>query len=375
MRRTVAGAAVLALALLVTVAPSVNAAGRFTDDNGNVHEPMIEAVAAEGVTGGCGPALYCPTSPVSRGQMASFLSRALQLGPATADHFADDAGSPHEDAINRVASAGIATGRADGTFGPSENVERRQMASFIARGFNVGPTDRDYFADDNGDVHEDNINRLARAEITGGCGGLNYCPLSSVLRDQMASFLGRALGLAPLTPGTTIYEGSGDQVPAIVKPTAGEPALATITHTGSSNFAVWEFNAAGEQGNLLVNEIGNYSGTVLIDAPLFDDGDTTRLEIEADGNWRVVVRPLSDARRFGGPISGAGDDVLVYTGMAQFARLTHNGSSNFAIWSYGADDADLVVNEIGNYDGVKSFPRGERIIEITADGSWTIAPQ
>ena len=42
---------------------------------------FIEALAAAGITGGCGasPPLYCPDNPLTRGQMAVFLSRALGL--------------------------------------------------------------------------------------------------------------------------------------------------------------------------------------------------------------------------------------------------------------------------------------------------------
>ena len=39
----------------------------------------VEALAAAGITGGCGTGIYCPTNPVTRGQMAVFLSIALGL--------------------------------------------------------------------------------------------------------------------------------------------------------------------------------------------------------------------------------------------------------------------------------------------------------
>lgn len=39
----------------------------------------IEALAAAGMTAGCNASLYCPDNPVTRGQMAVFLSRALGL--------------------------------------------------------------------------------------------------------------------------------------------------------------------------------------------------------------------------------------------------------------------------------------------------------
>ena len=40
---------------------------------------FIEALAASGVTGGCGGGKYCPDAPLTRGQMAVFLSKALGL--------------------------------------------------------------------------------------------------------------------------------------------------------------------------------------------------------------------------------------------------------------------------------------------------------
>jgi hypothetical protein len=42
---------------------------------------FIEALYASGITGGCSgaPPLYCPDNPVTRGQMAVFLAKALGL--------------------------------------------------------------------------------------------------------------------------------------------------------------------------------------------------------------------------------------------------------------------------------------------------------
>jgi hypothetical protein len=39
----------------------------------------VEALAASGITAGCGSGNYCPDAPLSRGQMAVFLSKALGL--------------------------------------------------------------------------------------------------------------------------------------------------------------------------------------------------------------------------------------------------------------------------------------------------------
>jgi hypothetical protein len=39
----------------------------------------VEALAASGITGGCGSGNYCPDAPLTRGQMAVFLAKALGL--------------------------------------------------------------------------------------------------------------------------------------------------------------------------------------------------------------------------------------------------------------------------------------------------------
>jgi hypothetical protein len=40
---------------------------------------FIEALAASGITGGCGGGNFCPDAPMTRGQMAAFLAKALGL--------------------------------------------------------------------------------------------------------------------------------------------------------------------------------------------------------------------------------------------------------------------------------------------------------
>jgi hypothetical protein len=39
----------------------------------------VEALGVSGITGGCGGGNFCPDQPLTRGQMAVFLSRALGL--------------------------------------------------------------------------------------------------------------------------------------------------------------------------------------------------------------------------------------------------------------------------------------------------------
>jgi uncharacterized protein YjiK len=179
----------------------------FVDDNDSVHEGYINALAVAGITVGCNPpsnTLYCPGDLVTRAQMASFLQRAFDLAPNPTDFFADDDGSVHEGNINSIAAAGITLGcnpPVNDRYCPTEAITRGQMASLLVRALGLDPSSVDSFVDDDGSVHEGNINSIAAAGITLGCNppvNDRFCPGNSLTRGQMASLLGRALELEPL---------------------------------------------------------------------------------------------------------------------------------------------------------------------------------
>ena len=164
----------------------------FTDIGSSPFYGDIEWLVDQGITSGCSTTRFCPTAAVTRAQMASFLVRALDLPATSRDYFRDDETSPHEADINRLAAAGIASGCDTGRFCPGAKVSREQMASFLSRALALGSASRDYFGDDERSMHEVNINRVAAAAITGGCATARYCPTSTVTREQMAAFLHRA---------------------------------------------------------------------------------------------------------------------------------------------------------------------------------------
>jgi hypothetical protein len=189
----------VAIPLLVrTPAIAIDVNGTFTDDDGNKHEPYIEAIAAAGITTGCTSTHYCPGDTVTRAQMASFLARTLELDPEAGGPFTDIGGSVHAGAINAIYEAGITTGCTPTRYCPSEAVRRDQMASFLARAFDLDPENDGPFTDVTGNLHEENINAIFEAGITTGCTATLYCPHKSLPRDEMATFLGRAKPLQPI---------------------------------------------------------------------------------------------------------------------------------------------------------------------------------
>jgi hypothetical protein len=259
-----------AMALLIPMVVLAGAAvagvppgGTFVDDDGNIHEGSIEAIAAEGITKGCNPPIndvYCPAGSVTRGQMAAFLVRALKLPASPTDHFTDDDGSVFEADINRLAEAGITKGCNPPTndlYCPDGKVTRGQMAAFLVRAF--GYTDDGgggLFTDTSGSIFARDIDRLATAGVTKGCNppvNDRYCPESLVLRDQMASFLTRALGLSPMVPPVGfigIFENFDP-------PPDNSHVTLTIGPTGSDHKV--EVVVFDEAGTVCLNNFGEFS--------------------------------------------------------------------------------------------------------------------
>jgi hypothetical protein len=178
--------------IFVKLCDSAGSTGSFSDIGSSPFKPEIEWLVGEQIAAGCSATRYCPASSVTRAQMASFLKRALDLPAARRDYFWDDNGSIHEDDINRLTASGVAGGCGGGEYCPNASVNRGQMASFLARALGLPSTGRDYFWDDDGSMHESDINRLAAAGIVGGCASGRYCPSSAVTREQMAAFIERA---------------------------------------------------------------------------------------------------------------------------------------------------------------------------------------
>ncbi len=84
------------------------------------------------------PSVYGPRDTLTRAQMASLLDRTYELlGGDTArdapDRFRDDEGNVHEVAIDRLAALGVTSGVTTDAFAPARDVQRDQMASFLSR--------------------------------------------------------------------------------------------------------------------------------------------------------------------------------------------------------------------------------------------------
>ena len=183
-------------------------AGYFSDDDGSVHEPALDALASRGVLAGieCGDGLICPGDPLKRWEMAVWLVRVVDgAEPGAADNpsFSDvDYDAWWAPFVERLFEMGVTVGcrRDPLQYCPDGSVTRAQMATFLKRAFDLEPAPAAGFTDVSGGTHGANIDALAAAGAIVGCSRdpLRYCPTRSVTRAQMATFLARALGLIEL---------------------------------------------------------------------------------------------------------------------------------------------------------------------------------
>ena len=153
----------------------------------------------------CAVDRFCPDDPISRRIMAVWLGRLVfGFGPAVVDstRFADvEPGSWWGSYVEKMAELEITRGCSlnPALYCPDQPVTRAQMASFLTRAFALSPAEPAVFTDTVGNVHSTNIDALAAEGITLGCAThpALYCPDRPVTRAEMATFLARAVNLVP----------------------------------------------------------------------------------------------------------------------------------------------------------------------------------
>ena len=174
----------------------VGADDTFADD--------IVALAEAGVTRGCNPPandLFCPEDPVTREQMAAFITRAA--GYARQDEPFHDV--PDDDVfaqdIGAIAANDVTRGcnpPDNDRFCPDAVVTRAQMAAFLVRARGLERQAEQFVDVAADDTFAGDIGALAAADVTRGCNPPDndrFCPDDPVTREQMAAFLVRAFDL------------------------------------------------------------------------------------------------------------------------------------------------------------------------------------
>jgi len=199
----------------------------------------IETMLHHDITLGCTTTAYCPSSSVSRDQMAIFIAKGIagaaslipnagtfggqpyRCGPAGVSRFADvaptDSSCRH---VHFLAAQSVTLGCDATHYCPGQSITRDAMASFIAKAIvapkggaavplTYGPDPDTGFsyscAAGTPNVHFTDvpvsnpfckhIHFLWAKGIVSGCSATQYCPGSPVARDAMAKFIANGFGL------------------------------------------------------------------------------------------------------------------------------------------------------------------------------------
>ncbi|MEQ8840662.1 MAG: S-layer homology domain-containing protein [Acidimicrobiales bacterium] len=162
--------------------------------------PGVYYLRQKGLTTGTRPGLFEPMDHVTRGQMATFLHRFMDLPPFTAPApFVDLVeGAFYEAAVNWLYESGVTTGTSPTTFEPEAFVTRGQMATFLWRmcGQPAAQSSAVFSDVPSGAFYEKAVAWMAELGITTGISPTLFAPLDRIRRGEMATFLQR-LGTTP----------------------------------------------------------------------------------------------------------------------------------------------------------------------------------
>ena len=165
----------------------------------------------------------------------------------------DDAGATHGAAISCAATYGLVSGFDDGSFRPSEDITREQMASFVTawleRATGVGlPRSGEPRFDDVGDgVHAEAVEQLAEAGIVDGRDDDTFAPRATLTRGQFAAVVANAISYADVLDVDGPLPPDGDpQRFDDVPDTTFEQQIASLAQIGVTGGVTTDRFAPGE---------------------------------------------------------------------------------------------------------------------------------
>lgn len=192
------------------------------DITGSTLETEMRAMIAEGVMQGFGEGIYKPSLDVTRGQFATFISRALEL-PLGEPVFKDvPLSSKVAPGVNSAYAAGIVTGKTPTSFEPSKPVSRQEVAVMVDRAFTymqLNREDAELKFTDAGQIRAEfkpAVAKNARDKIINGLangdGTYKFLPGKTATRQEAAAFIYRMLNKMeeselPTKPGDIQEEG------------------------------------------------------------------------------------------------------------------------------------------------------------------------
>jgi hypothetical protein len=287
-------------------------AATFTDVT--TPSPNIDCIKYYGITNGTTATTYSPLDPVTRWQMALFLTRlgtraGITLPDGSTQGFTDISGESAEiqTAINQLKQLGVTVGKTATTYAPADNVTREEMALFISRLLlktKVGPGGNEEFVSGTSGVKEiksldtdmnfTDLNVTTTMEIRNAVINLfnlgvtdsqtqtTYQPTMNMTRSSMATFMVNALAHTNARPAGFVLQASTYRV-------AGSPPVYfSVTHRTSDfqpivgtrvdtfkyaipgSTTLSRFDANGYCKDTLVTSVGNSKCAIDTSDPVTD---------------------------------------------------------------------------------------------------------
>ena len=357
----------------------------FTDvSDSSVHATNISCLAYYGITMGKTDDTFDPDGNVTRSQMALFLARAakaagIDLGDATNMGFTDigDADDERRDAINRVVASGIMFGDASfdppsaTIFAPTDFVTRWEMAMFmfafldlaldtvhvdvlpatvdgdgtgielnVDEDTETGHSVDDYFRDADRDTPAhvaERISAIYELGVTTGTNGKvgeegTFEPNGNVRREQMASFIMRAMAHTNLRPAGVSAQQTDNETQVSVRNADFEPIPDAHVEVFETNDPDDAFDDDGEC-------VGRYTTGL-------DDRDDRECQIESgdlqtdgDGNASYGVGQAdANATKIDCATTDAAGEAIV----GEYTLMTGSGDSDYISWAWTGDIRDEV---------------------------------
>lgn len=164
---------------------------------GTYYADAVQWAVEQGITNGTAPATFSPEEACTRGQVVTFLWRAMgSPTPAgTGSAFTDvPAGTYYADAVQWAVEQGITNGTAPDAFSPEETVTRGQVVTFLWRLASQPDASGPSFSDVAADAYYAGAVRWAmQEEITNGTAPNTFSPKEACTRGQIVTFLYRDL--------------------------------------------------------------------------------------------------------------------------------------------------------------------------------------
>lgn len=277
---------VIAMAMTLSLLTlGVAAKGTYSDTQGTWAEAAIERWSGYGMIQG-NNGKFDPNGDLTRGQMATMLTRLLKLAAAESAGFSDITDETWcADAVNRCAAAGIMLGN-NGKAMPNAPITRQEAMVMLARALGVAPvTDTKALAkfadaDKAGTFAQGYLAALVEAGIVKGTAEGKLDPLSNITRAEMVTIVDRLIAHYADTDGMTVDAKDGGLVLVVaknVKVVNAPEGTKVVVAKDAAGLTVNGVDVAGGQLYVVPGTVsggGNGGGTVVPDpVPGGDDKD------------------------------------------------------------------------------------------------------